>query len=371
MEHYPIRVLHVVTHMNRGGLESMIMNYYRAIDRSKLQFDFLTHRPAYEEKDYNAEIRSLGGRIFHVPALNPFSRKYLQSLDAFFINHPEYKIVHVHQDCMSSLALHAAQKAGVPVRIAHCHTSNQDKNLKLLLKKTYKKRIPYYATDLIACGKQAGQWMFGEKKHFEILHNAISTKQYVFSEQTRTRIRESLQLKADDIVIGHVGRFSKVKNHVFLIQLIEALAAVDPRYKLLLIGDGELADDIKTRVTSIGLQDNVLFLGLRTDVPELLQAMDVFVLPSLYEGVPVSIIEAQAAGLKCFVSDAVPKDCMITDLVSQLDLSDPIETWVRAIMEGAEYERTDRTNQITQAGYDIENNARYLQDFYLRSIQNY
>lgn len=168
----PIRVLQVVTHMNRGGLETMIMNYYRQIDREKVQFDFLTHRPESEKKDYNDEILALGGRIFHLPKLNPFSPFYLKQVHLFFRNHPEYKIIHVHLDCMSSVILKIAEMEGVPVRIAHSHSSNQDKNLKYLLKVIYKRSIKKYATHLFACGETAGKWMFGTD-NFHIISNAI------------------------------------------------------------------------------------------------------------------------------------------------------------------------------------------------------
>ena len=175
-----IRVLHVVTYMGRGGLETMLMNYYRHIDRSKVQFDFLVHREF--EADYDEEIKSLGGRIYHVSRLVPWSRRYKAELRRFFRTHPEYKIVHVHQDCLSSVALQCAKDCGIPVRIAHSHNSNQDKNIKYLFKRYYMRKIPETATELFACGKAAGDWMFGGKT-YRLLPNAIAAGKYIYEEE--------------------------------------------------------------------------------------------------------------------------------------------------------------------------------------------
>lgn len=179
-----IRVLHVVTYMGRGGLETMLMNYYRHIDQSKVQFDFLVHRKF--EADYDEEIKALGGRIYHVSRLVPWSRKYKAELKHFFKSHPEYKIVHVHQDCLSSVALQCAKECGVTVRIAHSHNSNQDKNIKYLFKRYYMKKIPEVATELFACGKAAGDWMFGGKD-YQLLPNAIATEKYIYDEEKAKR----------------------------------------------------------------------------------------------------------------------------------------------------------------------------------------
>lgn len=218
----PIRVLQVVTHMNRGGLETMLMNYYRNIDRSKIQFDFLTHRPENEKKDYDDEIRSLGGKIYHMPMLNPFSPSYMKSLDKFFKEHKEYQIVHSHLDCLSAYPLKAAKKNGVPVRIAHSHNTSQERNLKYLIKDYSKRQIPKYATHLFACGQEAGKWMFGKHK-FQIMNNAIDAKKFIYNEEVRMEKRKELGLEGK-FVIGHVGRFNLQKNHEFLIHCFEAFA---------------------------------------------------------------------------------------------------------------------------------------------------
>ena len=363
-----VRVLHVVTHMDCGGLETMIMNYYRKIDRSKIQFDFLTHRPDSEVKDYDNDIKKLGGRIYHLPRLNPFSYRYRRALESFFDAHKEYKIIHVHQDCMSGLILKIAKKKGIPIRIAHCHSSNQDKNIKYLIKYMYKQLIPKYATGLFACGEIAGEWMFGKNVKFVVLPNAIDTDAYVFSDDKRILIRKELGLPENAFVIGHVGRFSKVKNHRFIIELCELVLKQNRNTYVLFVGQGDLLEETREIVMKKHLENVIKFLGLRNDVPDLMQAMDVFVLPSLYEGLPVSVIEAQASGLPCIISENVPLDCAITDLVKQVELD--TLSWARATIQLKDVERRNTQEKIKKAGFDIIDNALYLEKYYLSNLTN-
>lgn len=357
----PFRVLQVVTHMNRGGLETMLMNYYRKIDRTKLQFDFLTHREY--DGDYGSEIYGLGGKIYHLPTLNPFNKTYKSELGRFFEKHKEYQVIHVHQDCMSSVVLKIAKQHGILVRIAHSHCSNQDKNLKYPIKLFFKRFISKYATDLIACGQEAGEWMF-EGAPFWILNNAIDAKKYIFNSQKRVEQRKKWDLKDDELVVGHVGRFSPQKNHIYLIRIFYELQKKCSA-KLMLVGGGDLKEQIQEKVVELDLQDKVIFTGLRSDVQDLLQAMDVFVFPSNYEGLPVTMIEAQAAGLPCLISDKVPIECKKTALVKQLSLSDSTETWVEEIIKMSAIEHLNMYEVIKKAGFDIEENTRTLQQFYI------
>lgn len=356
-----IRVLHVVTHMNRGGLETMLMNYYRNIDRSQLQFDFLVHRE--KRADYDDEIESLGGRIYRLPPLNPFDLKYRRRLQQFFLEHPEYKIVHSHIDCMSAIPLKAAKKAGVPVRIAHSHSISQDKDAKYLLKLFYKIFIPNNATYLMACGEQAGKWMYGSKD-FHVLNNAIDAKQYSFDYETYCAVRTKLGICADDILVGHVGRFSPPKNHDFLIDVFAECISMNSKTKLIMVGDGNLRPGIEEKVRKLGLGENVIFTGVRSDVAKLMQAMDVFVFPSIYEGLPLTVVEAQAAGLPCLISDAVPIECKKTGLVQQISLSEGAKSWATAIMSVVGAQHRDTYEEIKDSGYDIVENAQKLQNFY-------
>lgn len=364
-----LRVLHVVTHMNRGGLETMIMNYYQRIDRELIQFDFLTHRPY--DGNYGEEIEKLGGIIYHLPMLNPLSRSYKKKLGKFFEDHPHYQIIHVHQDCLSSVILKVAEQHGIKVRIAHSHSASQDKDLKYPVKLFYRHFISRYATELIACSKAAGNWMFCGAS-FRVLNNAINTAEYKYDYKKRLQTREKLQLKKDEFVVGHVGRFSPPKNHDFLIDIFYQLKLLHPNSKLLLVGDdrGELADKIKHKVRESGLSDSVIFTGLRKDVADLMQAMDVFAFPSLYEGMPVTLIEAQASGLPCVISEKVPIECKKTELVQQMSLtSSPVE-WAKLIIKkGRETVRQDTSDLIKKAGFDIGDNAKWLQQYYLEKAE--
>lgn len=356
------RILHVVTYMGRGGLETMLMNYYRQIDRNKIQFDFLTHRSF--KADYDEEILSLGGRIFHLPRLNPFSSEYKSKLRSFFKEHSEYSIIHVHQDCMSSVILKIAKECGVKIRIAHSHSSSQTLDFKYPLKLYYKCLISRYATHLMACSKKAGDWMFG-KVSFQILNNAIDASKYNYNTIVRKNIREKLKIGNDTLVVGHVGRFSPPKNHSFIIDVFHALHIKNSNSILLLVGDGEGRSLIEKKIKQLKLQEHVLLLGKRSDVNEIMQAMDVFLFPSIYEGLPLVMVEAQASGLPCLISDKVPIECKKTNLVYQLSLKDNISQWVEKLLEISQIHRQNTMEEIKKSGFDIKQNVEFLQDFYL------
>lgn len=362
----PVRVLHVVTYMGCGGLETMLMNYYRKIDRSKIQFDFLVHRDF--EADYNKEIRDLGGRIYKLPRLNPLSKTYLKELDRFFKEHKEYKIVHSHLDCMAGIPLKYAKRNGVPIRIAHAHSSNQTKDKKYLLKLIYKRNIRKNATDLFACAHDAGRWMFGCEQ-FHVMNNAIDTKAYVANKHTGIEVRQELQIPEDAFVVGHVGRFAPPKNHKFIIRVFAEVLKEKTNAFLLLVGDGDLRGENEALTVELGIRDNVIFAGMRSDVNRMLQAMDVFLFPSVYEGLPLSIIEAQAAGLPCLISDKIPIECRKTNLVSQLSLNDNLRAWKDAVIDAGKVIKRDTSREISDTGFDICQNSKWLEDFYLQKYQ--
>lgn len=361
-----VRVLHVVTYMGRGGLETMLMNYYRHIDRSKVQFDFLVHRDF--EADYDKEIQSLGGRIFHVSRLVPWSKSYRTELRKFFREHPQYKIVHVHQDCLSSVALQCAKECGVPVRIAHSHSSSAVKNLKYPIKLHYMKQIPHYATNLFACGKQAGNWMFGGSS-YAIVRNAIDTVDYQYSPAVAAQTRAALGLN-DSIIVGHVGNFTPAKNHLFLLEVFQEMLKVEPKARLVLVGGGDGMNSVQERAKAMGIQKQIIFTGVRTDVNRLMQAIDVFVFPSLYEGLPVTMVEAQASGVPCIISDHVSKECIVTrGLVTSKRLDESPEQWAKHILQQSRRSRENHIEEIRKAGYDISTAAKQLESFYLRSVK--
>lgn len=365
----PVRVLHVVTTMNRGGLETMLMNYYRHIDRQEVQFDFLEHRDT--KSDYDQEILSLGGKIYRLPKLNPFSISYHRKLNTFFHEHQEYRIVHVHQDCLSSIALKAAYQNHVPVRIAHSHNASQDKNLKYIFKRYYMKKIPKYATHLFACSKEAGDWMF-LGKHYQIVRNAIDTKKFLFDERQRVYVRKKLGIPDFELVVGHVGRFNFSKNHDFLIDTFYEIQKINKNSVLLLVGVGDLEQSIKEKVDKKGLSQKVMFLGKRSDVNDLMQAMDIFIFPSNYEGLPVTLVEAQAAGLPIIKSDHVSNQCKITPYIYTLSLNSSPHDWAnKAIQIVNHSSRSNTLKYLIESHYDIYSNAVWLKDFYLSEGAKY
>lgn len=357
----PIRILQVVTNMSYGGLENFIMNNYRSIDRTRVQFDFLTHFAGHQ--DYEEEIAALGGKLYRLPKLDPFSRSYLSDLKAFFKAHPEYKVVHSHLNCMSSVPLKAAMECGVPVRIAHSHNSTADKNLKYPLKLLYRYKIPGYATDFFACSDEAAQFTF--RNHpCKILNNAIDSEAFRYNSEIRDSIREKLHI-SDKLVIGHVGMFRKQKNHSFLLEVFKEILSKDKNAVLLSAGNGPLFEKIKMQAASLGISNNVIFLGGCDNVHELMQAMDIMVFPSFYEGFGIVPLEAQAAGLPIITSKAVPENCLITDYIMQIDLSIPCSKWAEAVFEFATKPRADCSGKIKSAGFDISANAKWLEDFYV------
>lgn len=360
-----IRILHVVTYMGRGGLETMLMNYYRHIDRDRIQFDFLVHREF--EADYDKEIESLGGRIYKIQKLNPFSNKYKKSLRTFFLIHPEYKIVHVHQDCLSSVILKVAKECNVPVRIAHSHNSNQAKDIRYPVKLYYKRWIAKYATALFACGADAGDWMFGGVP-YTIVKNSIDAKRFLYNKQVRDNIRHQMNI-SHSFVVGNVANFSVAKNHIFLIDIFNEIQKKKENSVLLLVGDGPTINEAKNKVRALGLENKVLFAGVCGNVSELMQAMDVFVMPSLYEGLPLVLVEAQAAGLNCIISDNVPDDCKITKLVTKISLTESAEKWADTILSYENCQREDTYETIYKAGFDIVDNAVWLQEYYFKSMK--
>ena len=363
-DHGPLRVLMIMTSMDCGGMETFTMNIFRAIDKSKVQFDFLLHRP--HRGDYEDEIERLGGRIFRIGRQNPLDYGYWLALDSFFKEH-SYPIVHAQLDCMSGIPLLVAERNGSFVRIAHSHSSRQDIDFKYPIKVICKKMIKHVATHLFACGHAAGRWMF-ETDRFSIFPNAIDTSVYRYDASRRASVRMKLGISEETCVIGHVGRFAAVKNHPRIIEIFKRYHSVNCDSTLLLIGEGDLRLEVQAMVNSLNLGDSVRFLGLRSDVPDLMRAMDLFLMPSIYEGLPMSLVEAQAAGLPCVISHTIPKDCDIVEgAIRRVPLEDGDAAWVEAITEMVKSpcNREDWCQLVKNAGFDIRESATKLQQFYL------
>lgn len=365
-----IRVLHSVSNMDRAGIETMIMNYYRNIDRTKVQFDFLCNKP--QKGAYDDEISNLGGNIYVSPGFNPLKYfKYKKFVKKIVEDNPDIKIIHAHNGSLAYFALRCAKAIKFPNRIAHAHatmiphSSNSKLDIKWLYKNLFKNRIKYQANYFLGCSTEACKFYFGDKKDFTIINNAIDEHKFIFNEDVRKIKRKELKIDEDTILIGHVGRFMLQKNHDFLVDIYEKIHQKNQNTKLLLIGDGELKEKIREKIKEKGLEESTIFLENINNVNEYYQAMDIFILPSLYEGLPVVGIEAQAAGLKCFFTNTISPEVKITDNVTFLGLDDSPAKWADEVLKYKDgYERKDMTKQVIEAGYSIKEEAKKLQELY-------
>jgi len=354
--------------MDRAGIETMLMNYYRHMDRTKIQFDFLCNKQkpgAYED-----EIRALGGRIYRTPGLNPAKYpRYLRYMKAVFRENPGYRIAEGHNGAFALYALYAAKVNGVPVRIAHSHNASLGLDWKLPLKLVCRLLLPAVLTQRFACGRAAAECMYGKtaaaEGGYEWIPNAIETDRFLFNRDTRSRLRAEYGL-SDKHVVGHIGRFVLQKNHAFLLKVFSQLAKLDDKARLVLLGDGAGLEKMKRKTVRLGIAEKVLFMGNVPNANEWYQAFDCFVLPSLWEGLPVVGIEAQAADLPCVFSDRVTREAALSGRVEFLSLKSPVERWTDALERAlARTEREDRAKLIADSGYDVSLETVRLQNRYL------
>lgn len=357
------RVLHVLQRMEPAGVQTLLMNLYKNIDRNKIQFDFLVHYKT--PQFFDDEIKKMGGNVFRLSFREDYNLfKYLRDLDMFFKKHQNYKIVHGHMHTLGFFYLKAAKKNGIPIRIAHAHTNNTQKDFKLVFKLIMNKLYAKYATHLFACSEDAGVYMFGKKK-FKVINNAIDSNKFRFNEKNRNEIRKELNIE-NNFVIGCVGRFTKQKNQKFSLEIYKELLKKIPKSKLLFIGTGEMENEVKELVNNYGLNNNVLFLENRNDMEKIYCAMDVFLFPSLFEGLGIVGVEAQAAGTPVVCTDTLPSEMSVTPLVYRVSLNNGVDKWVDAILEAKDNKQnhTDMSKYIKENNYDIENLANYLAKFY-------
>lgn len=362
----PLRILHVVVNMNRGGAETLVMNLYRNVDRSKVQFDFLTCKAGV----FDSEIAEMGGKVYRLPYVTDVGHTaYVKQLNQFFKENSHYTIVHSHMDKMSGLVLRAAEKANIPVRIAHSHNTQSEGGLASKVYKWYAgSNIKRSATHLYACSNAAAQWLFkNQSNETFILKNGIECDKFKFSSDVREQIRKELQLDKESLVIGHVGRFNHQKNHLFLLEVFAQLIKAVPNAKLILVGGGTLHSKIEEKITELQVEENVKLLGVREDIHLLLQAFDAFVFPSLHEGLPVTLIEAQGAGLPCIISDAITKEVdMGIELVQSLPLTDK-NVWVETLLNVTNRNLSRKISEkaLNQKGYNIRKTAELIQKSYI------
>ena len=362
MENEPIRILNIVPNMRAAGIETFIMNVYRNIDRNKVQFDFLVHNQ--KEEFYDKEINNLGGRIYRLTYKDDKNIfKYIKDLNNFFKEHKEYKIVHGHMQSMMPLYLCIAKKNKVPVRIAHSHNGSYEKTIKGYILHVFSRFSKYFSTCNWACSKVAGKYLFGKKK-FEIVYNGIDTNKFQFNPKIRKNKRNELNIKESEFVIGHIGRFELQKNHKFIIKLLNELYKDNKNIKLLLIGIGKYKNDMEKKVKELNLEKNIVFLGTRNDVDELYQAMDCFILPSLYEGLPLVGVEAQINNLYCLFSNTITKELKISEKSYYLNINN-LNEWKNKISEIQLLDR-QKLYEINVKKFDITEISKKIQERYIK-----
>ncbi len=363
----PIVVAQIMGKWVGGGVESVIMNYYKHMDRNKIQFDFICDNDS-TNIPYD-EIKKLGGRVILCPPYQK-QKEYQKFLIDLF-NKNKYKIVHSNINTLSVFPLHAAYKAGVPIRIAHSHsTSNKKEWKKNIIKNILRPLSKKYANVYFACSKKAGDYLFGKNTNYTIINNAIDLNKFKYNEKIRKEKRKILNIKDSTLVIGHVGRFVDQKNHTFLIDIFNEIHKKNKDTVLLLIGQGPKEKEIKAKVKELKLNDSVKFLGQREDVDKLYNAMDVFLLPSLYEGLPVVGVEAQANGLLCELSSSMTEETKVLDTTRFISLDKAPEEWSKKILNDYKnFKRKDTEKEMTDKNFNIEKEADKLEKKYFELLK--
>lgn len=365
-----IKVLQVMSSVgNPGGVQSLIWNYYKYFDSKEIQFDFAVFNNEFNGFEKNFLDR--GSKIFYIPPKHENLRSHIAELDKV-IKDGEYDIVHCHQDFLGFITMFLAWKNKVKVRIIHSHKANLSESIIGRIKrKVFTYLTCCFSNHLFACGIEAANWTYGKKKYKNgsvyILNNAIELSEYRYNQEKREQLRLKIGLDMNK-VIGNVARFTYQKNHELLIDIFEELYAQDSSFRLLLVGDGEDYTKIKELVHTKKLDNEVLFVGNRSDIPDLLSVMDVFVLTSRFEGLPVTLVEAQSSGLFCVVSDVITTEINIKDRIEYLPLDCDRSIWCSAINDAAEKERYNDEVDLINAGFSIKDEAQRLCDYYKKTV---
>lgn len=377
MSKVPIRILHFPGTLLYGGVGSVVMNWYRNIDRSKIQFDFCV--PRIERGPLDDEIEALGGRIFSVPKMRQYGiSNYINAVSNIIIQNGPFYAVHIHSIHMGAITLIAAKKAGVARRIYHSH-STKDPALDSypfhkIIQGIFKGIIRFNATDYFACGKEAGIYIYGEKlvsnSKVSIINNGLDLQKFKpYSIEKKRKLRDSLNIRKDSLVIGNVARFVPEKNQQFIIDIVAYMKNKGIDVFAILVGDGPLKEKCEKRAKQLKVEQDVCFLGNRSDVDVLYNAMDIFILPSLFEGLPVTAIEAQACGLPCIVSDRVTSEADLNiSCYCQVNLSNNLDVWENTIKDSVKhimYDESKIRKIIQERGYDIVSLTKNLERIYL------
>lgn len=374
-----VRILHVLGGTGLGGAESRIMDLYRRMNRDEIQFDFLVHSSAvtgFREDEskrqaqfYDEEIRQLGGRIYVLPKFKVYNYLiYKKAIQDFFSKHHEFRVVQGHMTSTAGIYLPIAKRYGIPITAAHARSAGVDRGLKGIATRILRKNL-YKKTDYcFACSEPAGLSVYGKRQvdegRVKIIYNAIDAGKYVYQPEKRKQMRQKLAIEGK-LVLGHVGRFSTPKNHPYLIEIFASLCNIREDTVLVLLGEGPDKSSIEQKCTELGVRDKVLFMGNCKQPEDYYQAFDFFLLPSLYEGLPGVLVEAQAAGLRCLVSDTVTREAQATDLVTYMDIGEPASVWADEILKQADYNRRNTYREIEEAGLDVKKQAEAYRNFYL------
>lgn len=363
------KILHVVGQLSIGGQETMVVNFFRFGNQEKFMYYFLV----YGDKigGFEEELKSKGGIVLHIPYLTEVGyNRFVQLIDKLINDFGPFDIIHCHTSLNSGLILKIAEKNGIPKRIAHSHTTQPGREISLryfIYSKIARFKINEHATDRIACSTEAGNYLFGKRmfgKKGIIIKNAIDLDSFRFSALARNQLRKQYDFN-DCLVVGHVGRFGPEKNHAYLMEVFNCVYKLRPDSRLVLIGVGQLMKSIQEKADQLGISSKVIFTGQRNDIPNLLSMMDVFVFPSLYEGLPVSLIEAQASGLPCFFSDSITKEVSLIDRNEFLSINENPELWAQHILD-IDVKTYHRENiDMSKWGYDIRQIVKQIESIYV------
>lgn len=362
-----MKTLQVGLGNNPGGVESFVLNYYRELSSQKIQFDFIC---MYDKIAYEEEIRELGGHVYYVPNVKKDYFGYVREFRRV-LEKGNYDVVHVNMLSAANIVpLRLAQQAGVKKVIAHSHSVFAPGLVRKLMNLWNRPRIGKYANIKAACGRKAGEWMFGkqayENQEVLLIQNAISLEKYLFSEEHRKNIRESLGWQRK-LVVGHVGRIEAEKNHKKIVEIFHEMVKKEPEAVLCLVGNGSLKQEIERDAACYGISEKVFFAGVRKDVERLLSVMDVFLFPSLHEALGFTLIEAQANGLPCVVSEAVPEEACIAGNVARLSLELGADVWAKQALKcqrSDSWEAALTRDHLTERHFNIEKEANALMRLY-------
>ncbi len=361
----PKRVLQVTSVLNRGGIETFLVNVLRKLNRNEIVFDFLV--TSEDIGIFEDEIYALGGRIYKIPSLKKVGiRKFKRNLDSFFSKHNEYQIVHSHINAWSYFVLKSAKKHNIPTRIAHSHTSDTARGFWGDRFVSYcKRRIYNFSTDLFACSEEAAEFLFGDNADKTIiLTNGIDTEKFCFSPQAREKTRLELGI-SNEFVIITIGRFSKEKNHAFFLDVLAEIKKKCPSVIWICIGEGKMLDLVKKKAELVGVSDNVIFLNSRDNIADYLSASDVYVGTSLFEGFGISAVEAQCNGLPCVLSDGFPKSCKLNSNCVFISLKASKSIWGNEVLSSSRLCESSPDISNCYDKFSVNRTAKYLYNYYL------